>query len=279
MARIIAVVNQKGGVGKTTTVINLSASLAALGKKTLLVDMDPQANATSGVGLDKNAVDPSIYEVLLELVEAGKTVVATPVPRLDALPSNRHLVGAEVELIDLPGRALKLRNALAPLRPTYDYVIIDCPPSLGLLTINALTAADSVLVPLQCEYFAMEGLSELIRTLQLVKRRLNPQLQRDGILLTMFDRRNRLSFQVGEETRRLFGDLVLRTQIPRNVRLSEATATAELDTRSTARSVRGQYYTALAHELLRKHDRARRPGKRGRRGEAVTSIQKRRSHD
>ncbi len=262
MSRTIAIANQKGGVGKTTTAINLSASLAVLGKRVLLVDMDPQANATSGLGIEKERLSVSVYDVILELAHPEQAVVSTSIPRLDVLPSSRDLVGAEVELIGADRRASRLRIALQPFSRSHDYIIIDCPPSLNLLTLNALTAADSVLIPLQCEYFAMEGLSELVRTLQLVKRRLNPGLQREGIVLTMFDRRNRLSHQVGAETRRLFGNLVLKTQIPRNVRLSEATSFGKPAFHYCVRSAGAQAYVSLAHELLSRNANKEAPGEK-----------------
>ncbi len=263
MSRTIAVANQKGGVGKTTTAINLSASFAALGKQVLLVDVDPQGNATSGVGVARADLQATVYEVLLGSARPQDALVRTGVPRLDLLPASRDLVGAEVELIAAQGRSRRLRSALEPLRERYDYIVLDCPPSLNLLTVNALTAADSVLIPLQCEYFAMEGLAELIRTLKLVKTRLNPPLEREGILLTMVDRRNRLAQQVEAETRRLFGPLVLDTRIPRNVRLSEASSFGKPAFHYSVRSPGAQAYMALAHELLRRHGAvAPGPGRR-----------------
>lgn len=250
MQRIIAISNQKGGVGKTTTAVNLAASLAALGKKVLIIDMDPQGNASSGVGVDRDRVASSTYQILLGLVPVEKAIVSAGMARLDVVPSNRELVGAEIELIQESRREFRLRTGLQSLSTSYDFVMIDCPPSLNILTVNALTAAHSVLIPLQCEYYAMEGLGELIRTLKLVKNRLNPALEREGILLTMFDRRNRLSHQVGEEVRKLFGALVFDTHIPRNVRLSESPSFGQPAFRYNARSVGAQAYMALAHELL-----------------------------
>lgn len=222
MAQIIAIANQKGGVGKTTTAVNLAASLAAAEKRTLLVDMDPQGNASSGVGIDKENLDTTIYNVLLGEVAAESAVVATELERLQILPATPDLIGAEVELVSVVDRERKLHDALSILGQAYDYVLIDCPPSLGLLTVNALTAADTVLIPLQCEYYAMEGLSQLMATIDLIRQELNPDLTLQSILLTMFDPRNNLSHQVSEEIRSHFGQQVFTTVIPRNVRLSEA---------------------------------------------------------
>lgn len=222
MAQIIAIANQKGGVGKTTTAVNLAASLAAAEKRTLLVDMDPQGNASSGVGIDKENLDTTIYNVLLGEVAAESAVVATELERLQILPATPDLIGAEVELVSVVDRERKLHDALNILGQAYDYVLIDCPPSLGLLTVNALTAADTVLIPLQCEYYAMEGLSQLMATIDLIRQELNPDLTLQSILLTMFDPRNNLSHQVSEEIRSHFGQQVFTTVIPRNVRLSEA---------------------------------------------------------
>lgn len=222
MAQTIAIANQKGGVGKTTTAVNLAASLAAAEKRTLLVDMDPQANACSGVGIDKRAQELTIYNALLGEVAAKDILVNTDLERLDILPSNTDLIGAEIELISAFAREGKLAGVLREIQGDYDYVVIDCPPSLGLLTVNALTAADSVLIPLQCEFYAMEGLSQLTQTIRLIQRDLNPRLTLRGILLTMFDGRNNLSHQVSEEIRQHFADQVFEAVIPRNVRLSEA---------------------------------------------------------
>jgi len=220
MAKRIAIVNQKGGVGKTTTCVNLASALRALGKRVLVCDFDPQANATSGLGVDKTTANPSIYEVLIEGVACEKAIVSTPY--CDVIPVNKSLAGASIEMIGLEDREHLLRKALDSVAERYDYILIDCPPSLELLTLNGLCAADSVLVPVQCEYYALEGLSDLLSTVRIVKRSLNPGIALEGVLLTMYDSRTNLSMQVSEEVKRHFPGQVYATVIPRTVRLSEA---------------------------------------------------------
>jgi chromosome partitioning protein len=250
MGQIIAIANQKGGVGKTTTAINLSASLAVAEKRTLLVDLDPQSNASSGVGIASGEIRHTTYQALLGEVEANRVVTDTGIDYLKVLPSTTDLIGAEIELIGEADREKRLKKALQQIRDDYDYILIDCPPSLGLLTINALTAADSVLVPLQCEYYAMEGLSQLTRTIGLIQRELNPALALRGILLTMFDGRNNLSHQVSEEIRRHFADRVFKTVIPRNVRLSEAPSHGLPVLQYDISSRGAEAYLALAKEII-----------------------------
>lgn len=251
MARIIAIVNQKGGVGKTTTTVNLTASLAALGKRVLLCDFDPQANATSGMGVDKNTASPNVYDVLINGADPKRAVVTTKYG--DVMPSNKALAGAGVEMIAIPDRENLLKAALNSLADQYDYILIDCPPSLELLTVNALCAAQSLLVPVQCEYYALEGLSDLLATVRLVKRGLNPGLNLEGVLLTMFDSRTNLSLQVAEEVKRHFPGQVYATVIPRNVRLSEAPSHGKPALAYDPYSRGSQAYSALAEELAASH--------------------------
>ena len=222
MAKIICIANQKGGVGKTTTAVNLSACVAQLGKRVLLADIDPQGNATSGLGVNKNKLDLSVYDVLINDVDAAEAIRDTMIDGLKLLPSQVDLAGAEVELVNLLAREQRLKNALAPVRDRFDYIFVDCPPSLGLLTLNALTMADTLLVPIQCEYYALEGLSQLMNTVKLIRRSLNPGLEVEGVVLTMFDGRTNLSQQVVGEVKRFFRNKVYDTIIPRSVRLGEA---------------------------------------------------------
>ena len=247
MARIIAVVNQKGGVGKTTTAVNLAAALHGLGRRVLLCDFDPQANATSGMGVDKNTASPNVYDVLINGADPKKAVVSTPFG--DVLPSNKALAGAGIEMIAIPDRENLLKNALLQLEENYDFIFIDCPPSLELLTVNALCAARTLLVPVQCEYYALEGLSDLLATVRLVKRGLNHGLELEGVLLTMFDSRTNLSLQVAEEVKRHFPGQVYATVIPRNVRVSEAPSYGKPVTAYDPYSRGAEAYTALAEEV------------------------------
>ena len=250
MSRVIAIANQKGGVGKTTTAVNLAACLAAAEKKTLLLDMDPQANATSGCGLTLKAQTPCIYEVLLQERDVSSIVHETQIPYLYLSPSHIRLTGAEVEMVSIISRERRLQGALKSIRNTYDYIIVDCPPSVGLLTLNALTAADSVLIPIQCEYYALEGLGKLLNTLRLVQKHLNPQLQIEGVLLTMYDGRLNLSRQVAEETVAHFGDRVYKTVIGRNVKLGEAPGFGKPIILYDIMSAGAQNYMNLAGEVI-----------------------------
>ncbi|MFO7273929.1 MAG: AAA family ATPase [Symbiobacteriaceae bacterium] len=250
MGRVIAIANQKGGVGKTTTTVNLGACLAAQGRRVLVIDIDPQANTTSGFGLDKNRVARSIYDVLIEERSLREVIRSTAVQGLWLVPANIELAGAELELVGMAGREKRLRRALEGVRDGYDYVLIDCPPSLGLLTLNAMTAADGLIVPIQCEYYALEGLTQLLNTLRAVQAHLNPDLELDGVVLTMFDGRTNLSIQVVEEVKRFFRDKVFRTIIPRNVRLSEAPSHGQPVILYDARSRGAEVYTELAKEVM-----------------------------
>ena len=251
MSRIIAIANQKGGVGKTTTAINLGACLAVAEKKTLVIDMDPQGNATSGLGVDKEEVERSIYDVLIDGMDAGETIIPqVHFPYLDVLPATRDLVGAEVELVNRKNRENILRAALDGVRDTYEYVLIDCPPSLGLLTLNTLAAADSVLIPIQCEFYALEGLSQLLNTVTIVQKNLNPALQIEGVLLTMYDGRLNLSRQVADEAKEYFGSKVYRTTIPRNVRIAEAPSFGKPIVLYDVVSVGAKSYLSLAKEMI-----------------------------
>lgn len=250
MARIICVANQKGGVGKTTTSVNLSAALAARGRKVLLVDMDPQGNASSGLGLRKfDYQDANVYHLLIGEKTVAEVIRDTSSPYLQVLPANPDLVGAEIELVDTPKREFRLKEALRRVADQYDYVLIDCPPSLGLLTLNALAAANTFVVPLQCEYYALEGLSQLLNTAGLVKKSINPDLRIEGIVLTMFDTRNNLSHQVVSEIQTHFGDKVFKSIIPRNVRLSEAPSHGQAIIDYDQKSIGAQKYQELAEEL------------------------------
>lgn len=250
MAEIIALCNQKGGVGKTTTAINLAACLAAAEKRTLLVDLDPQGNSTTGIGFDKYSVERGVYDALLSDADINSLVLTTEIPHLKLLPANPSLIGAEIELVETVSRETVLRNRLNSISEQFDFIIIDCPPSLGLLTVNALSAAHSVLIPVQCEYYAMEGLADLQRTISVVKERTNNNLKVRGIVLTMFDGRNNLSFQVSEEIKKHFENSVFEAIIPRNVRLSEAPSHGKPIILYDAASRGALSYINLARELL-----------------------------
>jgi chromosome partitioning protein len=251
MTRIITVANQKGGVGKTTTAVNLSACLAAAGRTVLMLDIDPQGNATSGIGLEKGTIKLCIYDALINSIPLKKITIKNVLDKLDVIPATIQLAGAEIELVPTMSREVRLRRILdEEIRGLYDYVIIDCPPSLGLLTINALTAADTVLVPIQCEYYALEGLSQLNNTVTLVKKHLNSQLQYEGVLLTMYDSRTNLANQVAEEVIKHFGDKVFKAVIPRNVRLSEAPSHGMPIIVYDERSKGAETYIELAKEVM-----------------------------
>ena len=250
MAHVIAIINQKGGVGKSTTAINLAAALGDLGKRVLVVDFDPQGNATSGFGVDKDQLENDVYEALMNSVPLPDVVVSSPVEHVDIAPATIQLAGAEIELVSVMARESVLRYVLDPVRDQYDYVFIDCPPSLGLLTVNSLVAADSLLIPIQCEFYALEGLSKLLESMRMVKGRLNPTLEVFGVVMTMFDARTTLSKQVVEEVRDYFGDKVFQSVIPRNVKLSEAPSHG-LPVNLYAPSSKGALaYEALAKEVV-----------------------------
>ena len=250
MGRIIAIANQKGGVGKTTTSVNLSACLAHIGKKVLLIDTDPQGNATSGVGINKGDVQNCIYDILIDDVELNDVILQTKVENLDIIPATISLAGAEIELVSTISSEVRMKHAIHEAKDMYDYIIIDCPPSLGLLTINALTASDAILIPVQCEYYALEGLSQLLSTIRLVQKHLNEDLIIDGVLLTMFDARTNLGIQVIEEVKKYFQDKVYKTIIPRNVRLSEAPSHGEPIIVYDSRSRGAEVYLELAKEVV-----------------------------
>lgn len=250
MGKAIALFNQKGGVGKTTTNVNLSSCIAMKGKKVLIIDIDPQGNTTSGLGIDKTSVEYSIYEVLVDEVEAEEAIISTGFSDIDIIPSNMQLAGAEIEITNIEDREVRLKRIVDKVKDKYDYIFIDCPPSLGLLTINALTAVDSVIIPIQCEYYALEGVSQLMNTIQLVRKSLNPNLEIQGVVLSMFDGRTNLSIQVVEEVKKFFRGRVYRTIIPRNVRLAEAPSHGLPIMDYDPKSKGAVAYSELAEEFL-----------------------------
>ena len=253
MGKIISIVNQKGGVGKTTTSMNLAASLAALEKKVLLVDADPQANASSGMGVDPEQIDTSIYNCIIDQVDVRESIYTTEIDGLDIIPSHIDLVGAEIEMLQVKDRERVISKILEPLKNEYDYILIDCSPSLGLITVNALTASDSVIIPVQCEYFALEGISKLLNTIKIIKSKLNPKLEIEGFLLTMYDSRLRLANQIYDEVKRHFQDLVFETVIQRNVKLSEAPSHGLPVLLYDADAMGTKNHLALANEIVAKN--------------------------
>lgn len=257
MGKIISIVNQKGGVGKTTTSMNLAASLAALEKTVLLVDADPQANASSGMGVDPTQIDSSIYNCIIDHVDARECIYTTEIEGLDIIPSHIDLVGAEIEMLDVKDRERVITKVLAPLKNDYDYILIDCSPSLGLITVNALTASDSVIIPVQCEYFALEGISKLLNTIKIIKSKLNPKLEIEGFLLTMYDSRLRLANQIYDEVKRHFQELVFKTVIQRNVKLSEAPSHGLPAILYDADAIGTKNHLALANEIIEKNEKAK----------------------
>lgn len=252
MTRIISVVNQKGGVGKTTTAVNMATALAAIGKSVLLIDLDPQGNASTGLGIDQADRARTSYDVLIGTVSLADASMKTAIPRLSVTPATIDLTGAELELVNMENREFQLKNALADMPTTWDYAIIDCPPSLGLLTINALTASDAVLIPLQCEFFALEGLSHLLKTIKMIQANLNPSIAIHGVVLTMYDRRNKLTEQIEQDVRGFLGADVYKTVIPRNVRMSEAPSHGKPALIYDLKCVGSQAYISLAREMIQR---------------------------
>ncbi|MBR3472152.1 MAG: ParA family protein [Prevotella sp.] len=253
MGKIIALANQKGGVGKTTTTINLAASLATLEKTVLVIDADPQANASSGLGVNISDIDCSIYECIIDHADVRDAMYTTDIEGLDIIPSHVNLVGAEIEMLEMEQRELVLKNLLEPIKNEYDYILIDCSPSLGLITVNALSAADSVIIPVQCEYFALEGISKLLNTIKIIKSRLNPKLEIEGFLLTMYDQRLRLANQIYDEVKRHFQELVFKTVIQRNVKLSESPSHGLPVILYDADSTGAKNHLSLAKEIINKN--------------------------